>query len=76
MTAKRIPEISVLVEDNQIWKADNFEAKIIHIPGHTTGHISFYFFNEKANILLVTHYFHLVVEKFLKVHIKKCLNLY
>ena len=29
---KRIPEISVLVEDNQIWKADNFEAKIIHIP--------------------------------------------
>jgi len=46
--SKRIPEISVLVEDNQIWKADNFEAKIIHIPGHTTGHIGFYFFNEKA----------------------------
>ena len=45
--AKRIPEISVLVEDNQIWKEDNFEAKIIHIPGHTTGHIGFYFFNEK-----------------------------
>ena len=46
--SKRIPEISVLVEDNQIWKADNFEAKIIHIPGHTTGHIGFYFFNEKV----------------------------
>jgi hydroxyacylglutathione hydrolase len=45
--AERIPEINVLVKDNQIWKADNFEAKIIHIPGHTTGHISFYFFNEK-----------------------------
>jgi len=45
--AKRIPEISVLVEDNQIWKEDNFEAKIIHIPGHTSGHIGFYFFNEK-----------------------------
>ncbi len=45
--AKRIPEINVLVEDNQIWKGDNFEAKIIHIPGHTTGHIGFYFFNEK-----------------------------
>jgi hydroxyacylglutathione hydrolase len=45
--AKRIPEISILVEDNQIWKEDNFEAKIIHIPGHTTGHIGFYFFNEK-----------------------------
>ena len=45
--ANRIPEIDILVEDNQIWKADNFEAKIIHIPGHTTGHISFYFFKEK-----------------------------
>jgi hydroxyacylglutathione hydrolase len=45
--ANRIPEINVLVEDNQIWKAGNFEAKIIHIPGHTNGHIGFYFFNEK-----------------------------
>ena len=45
--ADRIPEIDVLVDDNQIWNADNFEAKIMHIPGHTTGHISFYFFNEK-----------------------------
>ena len=36
-----------MVDENQLWKADNFEAKIIHIPGHTTGHISFYFFNEK-----------------------------
>jgi hydroxyacylglutathione hydrolase len=45
--AKRIPGIDVLVENNQIWKGDNFEAKIMHIPGHTTGHISFYFFNEK-----------------------------
>ena len=45
--AKRIPEIDILVEDNQIWKAENFEAKIIHVPGHTSGHISFHFFNEK-----------------------------
>jgi len=43
----RIPEIDVLVQNNQIWKADNFEAKIYHIPGHTSGHIAFYFFNEK-----------------------------
>ena len=43
----RIPEIDVLLEDNQIWKAENFKAKIIHIPGHTTGHICFYFFQEK-----------------------------
>ena len=43
----RIPEIDILVEDNQIWKKENFEAKIIHIPGHTTGHIAFHFFKEK-----------------------------
>ena len=43
----RIPEIDVLLEDNQIWKAENFQAKIIHIPGHTSGHICFHFFQEK-----------------------------
>ena len=43
----RIPEIDVLLEDNQIWKAENFEAKIIHIPGHTSGHICFHFYKEK-----------------------------
>ena len=43
----RIPEIDVLLEDNQIWKAENFKAKIIHIPGHTSGHICFHFFKEK-----------------------------
>ena len=27
----RIPEIDIMVEDNQIWKNENFEAKIYHI---------------------------------------------
>ena len=45
--ANRIPEMDVLLEDGQIWKAENFVAKIMHIPGHTTGHISFHFFQEK-----------------------------
>ena len=44
---ERIPEIDILVENNQIWKEESFEAKIYHIPGHTTGHIAFYFFKEK-----------------------------
>ena len=44
----RIPGIDFLVDDQENWKQGNFEAKIIHIPGHTTGHIGFYFFNEKA----------------------------
>ncbi len=43
----RIPEIDVLLDDNQIWKENNFEAKIFHIPGHTSGHIAFHFFKEK-----------------------------
>ena len=43
----RIPEIDILLEDNQIWKKNNFEAQIYHIPGHTTGHIAFHFFKEK-----------------------------
>ena len=45
--ANRIPEMDILLEDKQIWKAENFVAKIMHIPGHTTGHISFHFFQEK-----------------------------
>ena len=43
----RIPGIDTMIEDLGIWKKDNFEAKIYHIPGHTTGHIAFHFFNEK-----------------------------
>jgi len=44
---KRIPEIDILVENNQKWQRENFEAKIYHIPGHTSGHIAFHFFQEK-----------------------------
>ena len=43
----RIPEIDILVENNQTWIGDDFEAKIIHIPGHTSGHICFYFEKDK-----------------------------
>ena len=43
----RIPGIDVLVEDNDIWKKENFEAKIYHIPGHTSGHIAYHFYKEK-----------------------------
>ena len=43
----RIPEIDILVENGQIWKKENFEANIYHVPGHTSGHIAFHFFKEK-----------------------------
>ena len=44
----RIPEIDIYLKDNEIWKFENFESKIIHIPGHTLGHIGFYFHKEKS----------------------------
>ena len=43
----RIPGIDILIENEKIWKGDNFEAKVYHIPGHTAGHIAFHFFKEK-----------------------------
>ena len=43
----RIPEIDILVENNETWDNEDFEAKIFHIPGHTSGHICFYFEKEK-----------------------------
>ena len=43
----KIPEIDVFVENNQTWINEDFEAKIIHIPGHTSGHICFYFSKNK-----------------------------
>ena len=44
----KIPEIDILVNDQEVWKYEDFEAKIIHIPGHTLGHISFHFYNNKS----------------------------
>ncbi len=44
----KIPNIDFLVDDQEIWKYENFEAKIIHIPGHTLGHICFYFYNNES----------------------------
>ena len=44
----RIPEIDILVKNNEIWKDGIFETKVFHIPGHTLGHICFYFYKENA----------------------------
>ena len=45
---ERIPEIDILVSDQETWVYENFEAKIIHIPGHTIGHICFYFYKNES----------------------------
>ena len=44
----RIPMIDIPLKDNQIWKDGIFEFKVIHVPGHTSGHICFHFFHEKT----------------------------
>ena len=45
---ERIPGIDIMVNDQESWIYKNFEAKIIHIPGHTLGHICFYFQRDKS----------------------------
>ena len=44
----RIPEIDILLNDQETWIHENFEAKIIYVPGHTLGHICFYFYKEES----------------------------
>lgn len=43
LDAHRIPGIDIELEDGDVFSLGNSQAKIIHIPGHTTGHIAFYF---------------------------------
>ncbi len=43
----RIPGIDVLLKENQKHKIGNLEFKIIFVPGHTKGHIAFFFNKEK-----------------------------
>ena len=43
----RIPGIDIMLEDNAKWTFGESSVKILHIPGHTLGHICFFFENEK-----------------------------
>jgi len=45
---ERIPGIDIFVDDQETWIHENFEAKVIHVPGHTLGHICFYFTKEES----------------------------
>ena len=44
----RIPGIDITLKDNEKWTFENSQVKILHIPGHTLGHICFFFEKEKA----------------------------
>ena len=43
----RIPGIDITLKDNEKWTFGNSAVKILHIPGHTLGHICFFFEKEK-----------------------------
>ncbi len=44
----RIPCIDIALSDNEKWFFGNSKVKIIFIPGHTLGHICFFFENENV----------------------------
>ena len=39
----RIPGIDIALKNNETWIFGNSQIKILHIPGHTLGHICFFF---------------------------------
>ena len=43
----RIPGIDIMLKDKEKWLFGNSEVKILHIPGHTLGHICFFFEKEE-----------------------------
>ena len=43
----RIPGIDITLKDNSHWTFGSSSVKILHIPGHTLGHICFFFEKEK-----------------------------
>ena len=44
----RIPGIDMLLKENQKQKIGNLEFEVIYVPGHTKGHIAFFFNKEKV----------------------------
>ena len=44
----RIPNIDIFLNDRELFVGGSFKANIFHTPGHTSGHICFYFKEEKA----------------------------
>ena len=44
----RIPGVDILLDENQSFKIGNLNFTVIFIPGHTSGHIAYYFKNNNV----------------------------
>ena len=42
----RIPGIDILLKNKEIWNFEGSDVLVEHVPGHTSGHIFYYFKNE------------------------------
>ncbi len=67
----RIPGIDILLKENQKYKIGNLEFKVIFVPGHTKGHIAFFFFKEKV-VFTGDALFSLGCGRVFEVLIKRC----
>ena len=52
----RIPGIDIALEDNVKWTFGKSSVKILHIPGHTLGHICFFFEISITTIIFYTKF--------------------
>ena len=70
---KKIPSLDIKKGDGDQFSFGETNFKIIHIPGHTLGHIAFY--SEKANVIFTGDtLFSLGCGRILKEHLSKCLD--
>lgn len=46
--ASRIPEIDIKLQANESFAIGGYSAKVLHVPGHTSGHVAYYIKSEKA----------------------------
>ncbi|MBT4698844.1 MAG: hydroxyacylglutathione hydrolase [Alphaproteobacteria bacterium] len=44
----RIPGIDILLKNKEIWNFEGSDVLVEHVPGHTSGHIFYYFKNEES----------------------------
>jgi hydroxyacylglutathione hydrolase len=44
----RIPGIDIALNDKEIWNFEGSDVLVEHVPGHTSGHVFYYFKNENS----------------------------